>query len=133
MSKRAGALNWRRMVVNIPADPGGVDVDTGLTLPGQERAFLANSENEPRFDLDGAVGSRIQVTPLAPLTQWFADNPVTHDEAFLGPGHRHDPRAVLSTINKRDRGTDSAEHVERALLESTQRDRSRHGRSIRHG
>ena len=85
MSKRAGALNWRRMVVEVPNQIGGVDVDTGLTLPAQERAFLANSENEPRFDLDGVVGSRIQVIPLAPLTEWFATNPVTHGEPFLDP------------------------------------------------
>lgn len=79
-------LHWRRMRISINA--ATLEVDTGLTLASYERAFRRSSATEPQFDTDGAIGSRIQVIPLAPLNAWLGGfvgggTAISHGEPFL--------------------------------------------------
>jgi len=84
MSKKAGALLWNRMRVEIL--DGVIDIDTGLTQPN--RSFPDYSPNEPFLGIPGAAppvagtppASRIQVIPLAPLDVWVT---VTHGEPYF--------------------------------------------------
>lgn len=82
MGLKAGALLWNRMRLTIPAatnggGPGILDVDTGITQVN--KSFADMSEGEPSFD----DPSRIQVMPLAPISEW--NTGLTHGEPFLDP------------------------------------------------
>jgi hypothetical protein len=74
MSKVAGALLWNRMAITFPPSTFTLDVDTGLTQV--DRAL-----SDPPLG-NGLVASRVQVIPLAPVSNWAG---MTHGEPFLDP------------------------------------------------
>jgi len=94
MGRKAGALLWRRMRIQIPGastmgPPGVNSVDTGLMQPN--KSFADYSPNEPPLGVtvappgpaDGTPpASRIEVIPMSPIPAWTT---VTHGEPFVNP------------------------------------------------
>jgi hypothetical protein len=86
MSKKAGALLWRRMRITL--QPGVTGVDTGLTQ--LNKSFADQSSNEPPLGVVGVAppppgtlpASRIEVMPLAPTAPWTN---ITHSDPFFDP------------------------------------------------
>lgn len=67
MSRKSGALLWRRMHLTFALGQTFADIDTGLTQVN--KSFAGMSLGEPPLG-DGIVPSRVQVIPLAPTANW---------------------------------------------------------------
>lgn len=80
MGRKVDTLLWNRRRIFVNPGVFSTPIDTGLVQPNT--GFANYSPNEPALVSAAKIGSRVQVIPMAPTSDWFT---VLHGEPYIGP------------------------------------------------